>query len=128
ADGVTDQSLTNPTNTIKPENLAYVIYTSGSTGRPKGVQITHQALTNFLTSMQQRPGLTNHDVLVAVTTLSFDIAALEIYLPLMVGAKLIIAPQDSVADGSRLQILLHDHKATVMQATPTTWRLLLLSD
>src|SRR5919106_4659341 len=83
-----DQSLTNPTRTIKPENLAYVIYTSGSTGRPKGVQIIHQALTNFLTSMQQRPGLTQHDVLVAVTTLSFDIAALEIYLPLIVGAKL----------------------------------------
>ena len=126
-DWATDQSLTNPTSTIKPDNLAYVIYTSGSTGRPKGVQIIHQALTNFLTSMQQRPGLTNHDVLVAVTTLSFDIAALEIYLPLIVGAKLIIAPQDSVADGSRLQNLLHDHKATVMQATPTTWRLLLLS-
>ncbi len=126
-DWATDQSLTNPTSTIKPENLAYVIYTSGSTGRPKGVQIIHQALTNFLTSMQQRPGLTDHDVFVAVTTLSFDIAALEIYLPLIVGAKLIIAPQDSVADGSRLKDLLHEHRATVMQATPTTWRLLLLS-
>jgi amino acid adenylation domain-containing protein len=122
-----DGPLTNPTSTVKPDNLAYVIYTSGSTGRPKGVQIIHQALTNLLTSMQQRPGLTQHDVLVAVTTLSFDIAALEIYLPLIVGAKLIIAPQDSVADGSRLRILLQDSKATVMQATPTTWRLLLLS-
>ncbi len=127
-DWATDQSLTNPTSTIKPDNLAYVIYTSGSTGRPKGVQIIHRALTNLLISMQQRPGLTNHDILLAVTTLSFDIAALEIYLPLIVGAKLIIAPQDSVADGSRLQNLLHDSKATVMQATPTTWRLLLLSD
>lgn len=126
-DWATDQSLTNPTSTIKPDNLAYVIYTSGSTGRPKGVQIIHKALTNFLTSMQQRPGLTKHDTLVAVTTLAFDIAALEIYLPLIVGARLIIAPQDSVADGSRLKNLLHDHKATVMQATPTTWRLLLLS-
>lgn len=126
-DWAVDQSLTNPTSTVKPENLAYVIYTSGSTGRPKGVQIIHQALTNFLTSMQQRPGLTQDDVLVAVTTLSFDIAALEIFLPLIVGAKLIIAPQDTVADGSRLQNLLHDSKATIMQATPTTWRLLLLS-
>ncbi len=126
-DWAANQSLTNPTSTIKPENLAYVIYTSGSTGRPKGVQIIHQALTNFLTSMQERPGLTKDDVFLAVTTLSFDIAALEIYLPLLVGAKLIIAPQDSVADGSHLQNLLHDHKATVMQATPTTWRLLLLS-
>jgi amino acid adenylation domain-containing protein len=127
-DGVTDQPLTNPTITSKPDHLAYVIYTSGSTGRPKGVQIIHQALTNLLTSMQQRPGLTQQDVLVAVTTLSFDIAALEIYLPLIVGAKLVIAPQDSVADGSRLQKLLHDHQVTVMQATPATWRLLLLSD
>ena len=126
-DWPSDQPLTVPTSTIKPDNLAYVIYTSGSTGRPKGVQISHQALTNFLTTMQGRPGMTNHDILVAVTTLSFDIAALEIYLPLIVGAKLIIAPQDSVADGSVLQNLLHDYKATVMQATPTTWRLLLLS-
>jgi len=126
-DWATDQPLAPPPSTLKADNLAYVIYTSGSTGRPKGVQIIHQALTNFLTSMQKRPGLTNQDVLVAVTTLSFDIAALEIYLPLIVGAKLIIAPQEAVADGSRLQRLLHDHKATVMQATPTTWRLLLLT-
>jgi amino acid adenylation domain-containing protein len=126
-DRAIDGPLTNPTSTIKPENLAYVIYTSGSTGRPKGVQIVHQALANVLTSMQQRPGLTNEDVLLAVTTLSFDIAALELYLPLIVGARLIIAPQDSVADGSRLQNLLHQHQATVMQGTPTTWRLLLLS-
>lgn len=126
-DWAADPPLANPTSTVKPDNLAYVIYTSGSTGRPKGVQIVHGALTNLLTSMQQRPGLTNQDVLVAVTTLSFDIAALEIYLPLIVGAKLVLAPQDSVADGSRLQNLLREHKATVMQATPTTWRLLLLS-
>lgn len=126
-DLATNQPLTNPTSTVKPDHLAYVIYTSGSTGRPKGVQIIHQALTNFLTSMQQRPGLTRQDAFVAVTTLAFDIAALEIYLPLIVGAKLIIAPQDAVADGSQLRKLLNDHKATVMQATPTTWRLLLLS-
>jgi amino acid adenylation domain-containing protein len=127
-DSTTDLSLTNPISTVKPENLAYVIYTSGSTGTPKGVQIIHQALTNLLVSMRQRPGLTEQDVLVAVTTLSFDIAALEIFLPLIVGAKLIIAPQDTVADGSRLKSLLYDSNATVMQATPTTWRLLLLSE
>lgn len=126
-DWAVDQPLTNLTNTINPDNLAYVIYTSGSTGRPKGVQIVHQALTNFLTAMQQRPGLTSQDVLVAVTTLSFDIAALELYLPLIVGAQLVIAPQDAVADGPRLQNLLHNHRATVMQATPATWRLLLLA-
>jgi amino acid adenylation domain-containing protein len=125
--GAIDGPLSNPTSIGKPENLAYVIYTSGSTGRPKGVQIIHQALTNLLTSMQQRPGLASQDILVAVTTLAFDIAALEIYLPLIVGARLVIAPQDTVADGSRLKSLMHDSKATVMQATPTTWRLLLLS-
>ena len=125
--GAADQPRSNPMSAIKPENLAYVIYTSGSTGRPKGVQIIHRALTNFLSSMQGRPGLTDQDVLLAVTTLSFDIAALEIYLPLVVGAKLIIAPQDSVADGSRLQNLLLDHQVTIMQATPATWNLLLLS-
>jgi amino acid adenylation domain-containing protein len=123
----TAQPLTNPTSSLTPDNLAYVIYTSGSTGKPKGVQIVHRALTNFLTSMQQRPGLTQQDVLVAVTTLSFDIAALEIYLPLIVGAKLIIAPHESLADGLLLQKVLHDHQATVMQATPSTWRLLLFS-
>jgi amino acid adenylation domain-containing protein len=124
-DQAIDGPLTNPVSTVQPDHLAYMIYTSGSTGKPKGVQIVHQSLTNLLTSMQQRPGLTEDDVLVAVTTLSFDIAALEIYLPLIAGARLIIAPQDALADGSRLQAILHDHQATVMQATPITWRLLL---
>jgi amino acid adenylation domain-containing protein len=126
-DKVTDGPVTDPTSTVQPDHLAYVIYTSGSTGRPKGVQISHGALSNFLMSMRERPGLTEQDVLVAVTTLSFDIAALEIYLPLIVGARLIIAPRGSVADGSRLKDLLQEHQATVMQGTPTTWRLLLLS-
>ena len=125
--GTPDQPPTPATSRVKPDNLAYVIYTSGSTGRPKGVQITHRALANILTSMQQQPGLSQQDVLVAVTTLAFDIAALEIYLPLIVGAKLVIAPQAAVADASRLRALLQAQRATVMQATPTTWRQLLLS-
>lgn len=111
--------------TIHPSSLAYVIYTSGSTGQPKGVQIEHRALVNFLCSMQQHPGLTSSDVLVAVTTLSFDIAGLELWLPLITGARLIIASRDVAGDGTALAQVLKRESATVMQATPATWRLLL---
>jgi amino acid adenylation domain-containing protein len=108
-----------------PEQLAYVIYTSGSTGQPKGVQIPHQALVNFLETMRQTPGLAGDDVLVAVTTLSFDIAGLELYLPLIVGARVVVATADTVTDPRGLAQLLETNSATVMQATPTTWRMLL---
>lgn len=108
-----------------PQNLAYIIYTSGSTGQPKGVQISHGALVNLLSAMRQTPGLTAHDTLLAVTTLSFDIAALELYLPLMVGARLVIASRAVASDGHQLLEHLKDAGATVMQATPATWRLLL---
>ena len=107
------------------EGLAYVIYTSGSTGRPKGVQIPHRALSNFLYSMADEPGLTAEDVLLAVTTLSFDIAALEIFLPLIQGAKLVLASRETAADGVRLLETLDQCGATVLQATPATWRMLL---
>jgi len=107
-----------------PEQLAYVIYTSGSTGNPKGVQIPHRALVNFLTTMRERPGLTAEDVLVAVTTLSFDIAGLELYLPLTTGARVVIAPSETAEDPRALAELLDRSQATVMQATPTTWRML----
>jgi amino acid adenylation domain-containing protein len=107
-----------------PEQLAYVIYTSGSTGNPKGVQIPHRALVNFLTTMRERPGLTPQDVLVAVTTLSFDIAGLELYLPLTTGARVVIAPSETAEDARALAQLLDRTQATVMQATPTTWRML----
>jgi amino acid adenylation domain-containing protein len=108
-----------------PEDLAYVIYTSGSTGRPKGVQVQHRALTNFLLAMGHEPGLSPEDVLLAVTSLSFDIAALELYLPLLIGARLEIAPRDVAKDGMRLLQLLRGSGSTVVQATPSTWRLLL---
>jgi len=108
-----------------PEQLAYVIYTSGSTGLPKGVEIPHRALVNFLWTMRDRPGLSADDVLVAVTTLSFDIAGLELYLPLVVGAKVVVAPQGVPSDPRQLAALIADSRATVMQATPTTWRMLL---
>ncbi len=112
---------------VAPNNLAYVIYTSGSTGRPKGVQLEHRSVVNFLWSMRDTPGMTSNDVLVAVTTLSFDIAGLEIYLPLLVGGKLVIASREATADGRLLMQLLKQSGATIMQATPTTWRVLLES-
>ncbi len=106
------------------EDPAYVLYTSGSTGRPKGVVIPHRALVNFLASMAQRPGLTAEDTLLAVTTLSFDIAGLEMYLPLTVGAKMVIASAEQAADGRDLRDLVDSSGASFMQATPSTWRLL----
>jgi amino acid adenylation domain-containing protein len=109
------------------ENLAYVIYTSGSTGRPKGVQIPHRAVVNFLYSMRKAPGLRPEDVWLAITTLSFDIAGLELFLPLTTGAKVVIAARDVAADGPRLARLIWNSGATVMQATPATWRMLIES-
>jgi amino acid adenylation domain-containing protein len=108
-----------------PENLAYVIYTSGSTGKPKGVQIQQQSLTNFLTSVAGKPGLRPNDVLLAVTTLSFDIAGLEIFLPLTNGARLILVSSETAADGFDLKHRIANSSATVMQATPATWRMLI---
>lgn len=117
----------NPPAASKPENLVYVIYTSGSTGKPKGVQVVQGALTNFLNSMRKQPGLTENDVLLAVTTLSFDIHNLEIWLPLLVGARVVIVSKEISSDGVCLLQRLNETRATVMQATPATWRLLLAS-
>jgi amino acid adenylation domain-containing protein len=110
---------------VSAESLAYVIYTSGSTGKPKGVEISHRSVVNLLTSMANMPGLAGKDVFYAVTTISFDIAALELFLPLLVGAKLVIAERDAVIDGYRLLQNLQAVGATAMQATPSSWRLLL---
>ena len=122
---ISQQSEQTPARISTPANLAYTIYTSGSTGRPKGVQISHRALTNFLCSVQREPGLTADDVLISVTTLSFDIAGLELYLPLMSGARLVIASRETAADGRELGQAIADSGATIMQATPATWRMLL---
>jgi amino acid adenylation domain-containing protein len=111
----------------QPGDLAYILYTSGSTGKPKGVRIPRRALVNFLSSMQGEPGLDASDALLAVTTLSFDIACLELFLPLITGARVVIASREVAADGVRLSSLLNRCGATVMQATPATWRLLLAS-
>ena len=110
-----------------PHDLAYVIYTSGSTGKPKGVQICHQAVVNFLSSMQREPGLSNQDTLLAITTLSFDIAGLELWLPLIVGARVVIADRATARDGLALAALIEQHHISVMQATPSTWQMLLAS-
>ncbi|NEO98541.1 MAG: amino acid adenylation domain-containing protein [Symploca sp. SIO2E9] len=107
------------------DNLAYVIYTSGSTGKPKGVQIPHHAVVNFLKSMATDPGLTASDTLLAVTSISFDIAALELYLPLITGARLELASREVATDAKLLAKQLNASGATVMQATPATWRMLL---
>ena len=102
AAGIARWSADNPSRKAGADHLAYVIYTSGSTGRPKGVQITHGSVVNFLTSMRRRPGLTERDTLLAVTTLCFDIAALEIFLPLSVGARVEVVPREVAQDGARL--------------------------
>ena len=108
-----------------PANVAYMIYTSGSTGKPKGVLVTHASVVNFLLSMSRKPGLTSSDVLLAVTTLSFDIAGLELYLPLVVGAKVILVSRDTTQAGEQLAEVIDSRGVTAMQATPATWRLLL---
>lgn len=105
-------------------DLAYVIYTSGSTGRPKGVEVGHCALLNLLHSMRAEPGIAATDRLLALTTLSFDIAALELFLPLMAGATVVLATREDALDPQRLAHLVRGRRITMMQATPTTWRML----
>ena len=109
----------------RQEDPAYIIYTSGSTGKPKGVSVPHRALMNFLNSMREEPAMTGNDRFLAVTTLGFDIAALELYLPLLVGARVVIAEDAEAHDGDALAQLLAEHEITIMQATPSRWRMLL---
>jgi amino acid adenylation domain-containing protein len=116
-----------PSLQVAPDDLAYVIYTSGSTGRPKGVEIEHRNLVAFLAAMKQTPGLLAGETLLAVTTPSFDIAGLEFWLPLSVGARVLIASRQDTLDGKRLAKLLKEHAVSMLQATPATWRLMLES-
>jgi amino acid adenylation domain-containing protein len=120
------QNGTNPVRTdCDPSHLAYVIYTSGSTGRPKGVMVPHSSVVNFLNAMTRRPGITPTDRLLAVTTVSFDIAGLEIYLPLVNGASLVLTSPEESSDGNALSVLIEKYDITLLQGTPATWRLLL---
>ncbi len=124
-DAIAQYSMENLDIILSADNLAYTIYTSGSTGNPKGVQILHGAVVNFLDSMRQKPGLTAQDTLLAVTTISFDIAVLELFLPLTVGAKIVLVSREVASDGARLAKIMAESGTTFMQATPATWRLLL---
>ncbi|MEO8069918.1 MAG: amino acid adenylation domain-containing protein, partial [Acidobacteriota bacterium] len=116
-----------PDASASGDDLAYVLYTSGSTGKPKGVEIEHRALVNLLEAMRHEPGLRRGDVWLAVTTISFDIAMLELLLPLITGATVVIAPREMTLDPARLQAEIARTATTVLQATPATWRLLIES-
>lgn len=106
----------------------YVLFTSGSTGKPKGVEVSHENVLNFLISMSKKPGLTHLDKLLSVTTVSFDISVLELFLPLMTGATVYLANEEQVVNGDALAHIIKNENITCMQATPTTWRLLLSSE
>jgi amino acid adenylation domain-containing protein len=123
-EAIATQSHENLLDPIAGDNLAYIIYTSGSTGKPKGVQIAHQSLSNLLNSMQTSLKVSASETFLAVTTISFDIAALELYLPLIVGAKLILVSRDTALDGNKLLAEISSSGATVMQSTPATWQML----
>jgi len=122
-----DYPATNPAVDVSGNDLVYILYTSGSTGMPKGVQIAHHNLVNFLCSMQKKPGITADDKLLAVTTISFDIAGLELFLPLLTGAQIVMADTATAKDGRALLDIIKKEKITVMQATPYTWRIMLES-
>ncbi|MDP9085988.1 MAG: amino acid adenylation domain-containing protein, partial [Pseudomonadota bacterium] len=109
---------------VSPLDLAYILYTSGSTGTPKGVEIEHGALMNLLASIQANPGFDASDSLLAVTTISFDIAGLELFLPLISGGTLILASSSTARDIAALRNLVTSRSPTMMQATPATWRAL----
>lgn len=129
---IDDAANFRPLSFIKPEieadDAAYVIFTSGSTGRPKGVQISHKSLMNFLWSMREEPGIGTNDRLLAVTTISFDIAGLEMFLPLLCGASVVIASAEEAMDADMLVNKIEKEKITIMQATPITWRMIMLTN
>lgn len=122
---LTIKNYSNPETNISADNLAYIIYTSGSTGMSKGVMVQHKALMNFIYSMQTQPGIKSDDVLLSVTSVSFDIAALELFLPLTVGAMVVIAEKEMMANPSLIGDAINHHHVTMMQATPAVWQLLI---
>ena len=113
---------------IAPDDIAYIIYTSGSTGKPKGVVIDHSNVLNFLLSMASVPECTHEDTLLAVTTISFDIHVLEIFLPLLVGATVVLLGDQDACNASKLAQAIDLNAVNVMQATPSTWGLLIAED
>ena len=124
-DNMMNVKSSSPGITYTFDTPAYVIYTSGSTGKPKGVILSHKNMLNFLLSMQKSPGMNKNDIILAITTLSFDIAVLELYLPLITGAQIILATTEDVLDSFKLIELMDEHKTTMLQATPSSWKMLL---
>jgi amino acid adenylation domain-containing protein len=124
-EAIARESGENLSDGATADDLAYLIYTSGSTGKPKGVRIPHRSAVNFLYSMREEPGLAAEDVVLAVTTISFDPSVLELFLPLMVGARAVMVSRDVAVDGRRLSERIARSQVTFIQATPATWRLLL---
>ncbi len=124
-EAIAHESSENLSDGATADDLAYLIYTSGSTGKPKGVRLPHRSAVNFLHSMREEPGLDAEDVVLAVTTISFDPSVLELFLPLMVGARAVIVSRGVAGDGRRLSECIARSQITLMQATPATWRLLL---
>jgi amino acid adenylation domain-containing protein len=115
----------SPNISVDINEIAYLIYTSGSTGKPKGVMITHKNLVNFLYSMMLEPGIKETDKLLSITTISFDIAGLELFLPLLKGATVVIASDETAKDSRLMLELLQEESITMLQATPSTWQMLL---
>ncbi len=126
--GLSIQKVSRPRVRAKLENTAYVIYTSGSTGKPKGVEITQGNVINLLQSMAKTPGMNKQDVLCAITTLSFDISVLELFLPIYTGASLIIVKKDISLFSDKLATVLKKYRVSILQATPATFRLLIAND
>ncbi|MFG3685125.1 amino acid adenylation domain-containing protein [Micromonospora sp. NPDC047740] len=118
---------TDPEPLAGPDDLAYVIYTSGSTGRPKGVRVTHGAVVNTLAAMRERPGLTADGTMLAMASFAFDMSVPELFLPLVVGARMLMVGRDVAYDATRLAELLATERVTLAQGTPATWRLLIES-
>lgn len=127
-------SASNPPHNLnglrrsRGDNLCYLIYTSGSTGKPKGVMVRHSALSNFIASMAKIPGISAADKLLSLTTFSFDIFGLEIYLPLTTGSCVVLASKEVSQDPLRALQLVKREQITVLQATPSIWRILLESE
>ena len=123
-DELSSYPTSSPVSSALPANLTYVIYTSGSTGKPKGVQITLATISSFLLSMQRVLALTPQDRVLAIASISFDITTLEVFLPLMSGASIMLVTREVAVDGAALSSMLARSDITIMQATPATWKLL----
>ncbi|MFP7218503.1 non-ribosomal peptide synthetase DhbF [Bacillus subtilis] len=118
----------NPDVSVSLDHPAYIIYTSGSTGRPKGVVVTQKSLSNFLLSMKEAFSLGEEDRVLAVTTVAFDISALELYLPLISGARIVIARKETIREPHALAQMIENFDINIMQATPTLWHALVTSE